>query len=687
MLYRCTVLFGVMCVLLACSSDGPGPQPCLENEDCPQGQWCRPPLEGETAGLCMSDPYDRDGDSIRDDRDNCLDTPNTQQENHDDDAFGDACDDDDDNDRLPDAEEEDGLSDPHDPDTDDDEVCDGPGSPDEEVCEAGPDNCPATPNPEQEDLDGDDIGDECDQDIDGDGLDNEEDNCPYISNPVQEDLDDDGEGDACEDDWDGDEVINDEDNCPDTPNPDQENADGDDLGDLCDADIDDDGFDNEIDNCPYHPNPGQEDLDGDGEGDACEDDWDGDGVCNGEDPVTGICEVGPDNCPYTPNSEQEDLDEDGQGDACDPDVDGDEVINEEDNCPRLFNFEQEDLDEDGEGDACDDDVDGDGVINVEDNCATLENPEQIDLDGDGLGDVCDDDDDGDEVIDEIDLCPGIPDPEQADTDGDELGDLCDDAISGECVPDEEPPPEGEEPVCEPCEETVCEEEEGPGPLLECRPDGMGFQPRTYCHPPFVCRDGACETFCTPGEQRCLSDSSVGVCATDGGSFEPRDCPDGLGCNPATHHCEAICSPGERGCSGTRVVECNADGFGWRFVENCAPDACVDGACPPSTSQAFFYNNLACSGRTFTATLTIGGTTIRSTSGSCSTCNTIPAGRSIPIEVTWSCGGTNRIRGTVNIDAGRDYAFLLIIDGGSVALATVRLDASESCASHRRDLCS
>ena len=38
------------------------------------------------------------------------------------------------------------------------------------------DNCPATPNPEQEDLDGDRLGDACDDDRDGDGLDDDGDN-------------------------------------------------------------------------------------------------------------------------------------------------------------------------------------------------------------------------------------------------------------------------------------------------------------------------------------------------------------------------------------------------------------------------------------------------------------------------------------------------------------------------------
>jgi hypothetical protein len=71
-------------------------------------------------------------------------------------------------------------------------------------------------------------------DGDGDGFCDDVDNCPATPNPDQEDRDDDGVGDVC-------------DNCPDVFNPDQADSNGDGVGDACSeppaaiCDIDGDG--------------------------------------------------------------------------------------------------------------------------------------------------------------------------------------------------------------------------------------------------------------------------------------------------------------------------------------------------------------------------------------------------------------------------------------------------------------
>lgn len=122
-----------------------------------------------------------------------------------------------------------------------------------------------------------------DGDTDGDGVMNSEDNCPEIANADQSDIDGDGIGDACDNDKDGDGINNNNDNCPEIANTDQSDMDGDGIGDVCDDDIDGDGVPNNEDNCPYIANADQSDIDEDGVGDVCDDDIDGDGIANEND--------------------------------------------------------------------------------------------------------------------------------------------------------------------------------------------------------------------------------------------------------------------------------------------------------------------------------------------------------------------------------------------------------------------
>jgi thermolysin metallopeptidase-like protein/thrombospondin type 3 repeat protein len=191
---------------------------------------------------------DPDGDFVPSSIDNCPIVWNPDQKNFDNDADGDACDNDFDNDKRPNGQDNcfsvpnwdqanndkfpygscgaDGLGDACDADDDNDGVLDSV------------DNCPKDCNPGQEDGNGSNGGDACDPDYDGDGhYESSGDNCPCVYNPAQSDLDGDGLGDAC-------------DLCPftfDTPNayglgwqcpvprPIQWDSDDDGIGDACDS--------------------------------------------------------------------------------------------------------------------------------------------------------------------------------------------------------------------------------------------------------------------------------------------------------------------------------------------------------------------------------------------------------------------------------------------------------------------
>ncbi len=107
-------------------------------------------------------------------------------------------------------------------------------------------------------------------DSDEDGVNDDIDNCPATPNADQKDTDGDGVGDVCDVDDDGDEVNDDTDNCPLVANSDQKDSDGDGIGDVCDSDNDNDTVNDESDNCPLVPNPEQADGDEDGKGDACD---------------------------------------------------------------------------------------------------------------------------------------------------------------------------------------------------------------------------------------------------------------------------------------------------------------------------------------------------------------------------------------------------------------------------------
>ncbi|MEZ4471847.1 MAG: thrombospondin type 3 repeat-containing protein [bacterium] len=415
---------------------------------------------------------------------------------------------------------------------------------DEDGIDDGHDNCPEDANPGQEDLDGDGIGDACDDDIDGDGVPNGGDNCVRTPNPDQADLDDDLVGDVCDSDVDGDGVPNGDDNCLVTPNPDQGDLDGDGIGDACDDDIDGDGVPNGGDNCVRTVNPDQADLDGDGQGDVCDDDVDGDGTPNGGD-----------NCVRSPNPDQADLDDDLIGDVCDDDIDGDGIPNAGDNCVRTPNEGQENLDGDAQGDACDDDIDGDGVPNADDNCVRTPNADQADRDGDGQGDVCDDDIDGDGIPNDEDNCRFTPNEDQADADGDGQGDVCDGDTDGDGIPDE-----ADNCIDVPNADQADADGDGQGDACDEDDDGDGVG------------DGLdnCDLVANPDQLDSDGDGQGDACDGDDDNDE---IPDGM------DNCPQVANPGQADLDGDGIGDdCDDDRDGDDVVndeDNCPDDANAD----------------------------------------------------------------------------------------------------------------
>jgi hypothetical protein len=155
---------------------------------------------------------------------------------------------------------------------------------------------------------------------------------------VESDTDRDGIADPIDDDIDGDGVINDDDLFPEDGSE-WEDTDGDGTGDQADEDDDNDGVLDIDDDFPKDP-LFDSDQDGDGIPDEEDEDMDGDGL----------------------SFEQEDR---AGTDPENPDTDGDGVIDGSDPFP-LDPSEWQDTDGDGLGDNSDEDLDGDGTLNLDD---------------------------------------------------------------------------------------------------------------------------------------------------------------------------------------------------------------------------------------------------------------------------------------------------------------------------------
>lgn len=452
--------------------------------------------------------FTNDGDTVSDDQDNCPMTANQSQSDIDSDGLGDACDSDDDNDGVQDlldlqpfnplvCRDLDGdrcddcsvsvdgfgvLSDfdvgNDGSDNDLDGLCDiGDVDDDNDLSEDEDDNCPLIANNDQSNLDGDEFGDACDDDADGDTVlsindsndfnalicsDTDLDQCDDCNSSIFDvandgrDNDSDGACDIGDLDDDNDQIPDSTDNCPFIANLDQADQDQDLIGDACDNDADGDNIGKDQDSNDLNPL-----VCSDSDNDSCDDcssgvfnltndgnDTDRDGFCNigdtNDDNDLFLDVV--DNCSLIANDDQSNLDKDEFGDACDGDIDGDNVLtlddsddfdpfacsdNDLDQCDDCssgkFNIQDDGSDNDSDGfcDLGDANDDSDTILDELDNCVFTANEDQLDNDGDGMGDVCDDDADGDSVssgLDSDDLNKFICSDNDADT--------CDDCSSG-----------------------------------------------------------------------------------------------------------------------------------------------------------------------------------------------------------------------------------------------------------------
>ncbi|MEZ4401114.1 MAG: OmpA family protein [Kofleriaceae bacterium] len=298
---------------------------------------------------------------------------------------------------------------------------------------------------EENDADGDGVGDAADGDADGDGLRNLDETGgldPYADHdadgiPNYLDADDQGDGQpaGC--------VDADADDICDAPGP-RYDTDGDGIPDFLDLDSDGDhiydadeaghgGLDADGDgrvDGPVgtngiadaletsadsgQPNYTPADTDGDGTPDFQDTDSDGDHIADADE--AGDADL---------VTEPVDTDGDGTPDYRDVDSDGDGITDADEAGDADPATGPVDTDADGTPDFQDTDADGDGLPDADEAGDADPATPPVDTDGDGTPDFQDDDADNDGIADRTDNCHLVANGDQANDDGDLLGNACD----------------------------------------------------------------------------------------------------------------------------------------------------------------------------------------------------------------------------------------------------------------------
>ncbi len=150
-------------------------------------------------------------------------------------------------------------------------------------------------------------------------------------------------------------------------------------------------------------------------------------------------------------------------------------------------------------------------------------------------------------------------------------------VDGKCV--------GQGALCVP-DEPFCQ-----GTVLKiCDSTGHSVKDSLDCAPG-QCIDGAC-TGCAPGQRQCLLGNVV-ECRPDGSGFDQVEACDPK--HPCTNGACAACFPGVGKCEGNDAFKCKADGSGWEALGTCpAGTSCVAGSCVSQCSGDIKFNtNVGC----------------------------------------------------------------------------------------------